>query len=295
METREVGKGTAVNIIGTGLSGLVGSRIVELLAGDFQFENLSLETGVDITNKEVVRERFVASAAPWVFHFAAVTDLDASEKERQLGQKSLAWRVNVEGTRNITESARATGKRVLYLSTDFVFDGEGGPYTEESQPNPQSWYAVTKYEGEKVVASLGASGLILRIAFPYQARPKGRPDFVHRIMEELRAGKDIEAPDDQRITPTYIDDVAHAIRVLTGSDASGIYHAVGSQALSPFDVARLIAGTHHLDVSKIAPTSAESYYKGRAPRPRKAVLKNDKIESLGLSMIPFSEGIRFVI
>ena len=223
-----------------------------------------------------------------------MTDLDASEKERQLGEKSQAWHVNVEGTRNITESARATGKRVLYLSTDFVFDGEGGPYTEESQPNPQSWYAVTKYEGEKVVASLGDWGLILRIAFPYQRRPKGRPDFVHRILEELRAGKDIEAPDDQRITPTYIDDVAHVIRVLTGSDASGIYHAVGSQVLSPFDAALLIAKTHHLDKSKIAPTNSESYYRHRAPRPRQAVLKNDKIESLGLRMIPFWEGIGFL-
>ncbi|MBI3956041.1 SDR family oxidoreductase [Candidatus Gottesmanbacteria bacterium] len=294
METREVGKGTAVNIIGTGLSGLVGSRVVELLAGDFQFENLSLETGVDITNNEVVRERFAASGAPWVFHFAAVTDLDASEKERQLGEKSLAWRVNVEGTRNIVEAAQAGGKRVLYLSTDFVFDGNGGPYTEESQPNPQSWYAVTKYEGEKLVAGMDRKGIILRIAFPYQARPQGRPDFVHRIIEELRAGKDIEAPDDQRITPTYIDDVAHAIRVLTGSDASGIYHAVGSQALSPFDVVRLIARTHHLDVSQIAPTSAESYYKGRAPRPRKAVLKNDKIEFLGICMKTFEEGLRLL-
>lgn len=285
----------AMNIIGTGLSGLVGSRVVELLERGFQFENLSLETGVDITQKDVVHERLTASPASWVFHFAAVTDLDASEKERQRGEKSLAWRVNVEGTRNIVDVAKTSAKHVLYLSTDFVFDGSGGPYTEESRPNPQSWYAVTKYEGEKLVAGLKDAGLILRIAFPYQARPQGRVDFVHRIIEQLRAGERIEAPNDQHFTPTYIDDIARVIAQLVRTNASGVYHAVGSQALSPYDAALLIAQMHRLDQSRIAPTSWEAYYKNRASRPRQAVLKNDKIESLGLSMTPFLEGVRFVI
>jgi len=284
-----------MKIIGTGLSGLVGSRVVKLLEPAFEFENLSLETGVDITQKDVVINRFVQSQAPWVFHFAAVTDLDASEKERELGQSSLAWRVNVEGTQHIVDAAITSGKHVLYLSTDFVFDGNGGPYTEESQPNPQSWYAATKYEGEKIIAGIGALGLTLRIAFPYQARRQGRADFVHRIMEELKAGKEIIAPKDQLVSPTFIDDVARVIRVLVTNNASGIYHAVGSQALSPYDAAMLIAKTHRLDQSKIAPTTWVSYYRTRAPRPHRAVLKNTKIEILGLSMISFSEGIRFVL
>ena len=284
-----------MKIIGTGLSGLVGSRVVELLEPEFQFENLSLETGVDITQKDVVINRFARSQAPWVFHFAAVTDLDASEKERELGKSSLAWRVNVEGTQNIVDAASSSGKHVLYLSTDFVFDGNGGPYTEESQPNPQSWYAVTKYEGEKIIAGMGALGLTLRIAFPYQARLHGRADFVHRIIEELKAGKEIAAPTDQLVCPTFIDDVARVLRVLVTGNAAGIYHAVGSQALSPYDAAIVIAKTRHLDQSKIAPTTWVSYYSNRAPRPRQGVLKNTKIEILGLSMTPFSEGIDFIL
>lgn len=284
-----------MNIIGTGLSGLVGSRIVHLLQPEFQFENLSLETGVDITQKSIVQDRITASNAPWIFHFAAVTDVDASEKERELGHSSLAWRVNVEGTQNIVEAAQLCKKHVLYLSTDFVFDGNGGSYSEESEPNPQSWYAMTKYEGEKMVTGMGSMGLVLRIAFPYQARRQGRPDFVHRIMEELGAGKKITAPKDQLVTPTLIDDVAQVIRVLVTTNASGIYHAVGSQTLSPYDVAILIAQKHHFDQSTIAPITWVSYYNNRAPRPRKSVLKNTKIESLGLSMTAFSEGVRFII
>lgn len=283
-----------MNIIGTGLSGLVGSRVAELLGDEFQFDNLSLETGVDITQKDVVRDRIEASDAAWIFHFAAMTDLDSAERERGRGVESQTWRINVEGTRNVVEAAQASGKHILYLSTDFVFDGESGPYTEESQPNPQSWYAITKCEGEKLVAGLGSSGLILRIAFPYRVTSSGRPDFVHRIADELRAGKTIESPNDQVFTPTLIDDVARVIRVLVEQRASGAYHSVGSQALTPYDAATLIAQQLGEDASRIVATTWKLYYQGRAPRPRRAVLKNDKIEALGISMTPFFEGIRLV-
>lgn len=283
-----------MKIIGTGLSGLVGSRVVELLGPEYTFENLSLETGVDITNRDVLQEKIAASTAPWIFHFAAMTDLDASEKERSLGEKSLAWRVNVEGTRNVAYAAKAAAKHILYLSTDFVFDGNGGPYTEMDQPNPQSWYAITKCEGEKLVAGLGEKGLILRIAFPYRVTSSGRPDFVHRIADELRAGKTIESPNDQVFTPTLIDDVARVIRVLVEQRASGVYHSVGSQALTPYDAATFIAQQLGEDASRIVATTWKLYYHGRAPRPRRAVLKNDKIEALGISMTPFFEGIRLV-
>ncbi|MDP1721749.1 MAG: SDR family oxidoreductase [Candidatus Gottesmanbacteria bacterium] len=284
-----------MNIIGTGLSGLVGSRVTKLLTPEFQFENLSLETGIDITQKDVVMEKIASSDASWIFHFAARTDLDASEKERDLGEASNTWRVNVGGTRNIVEAAQKFKKRVLYLSTDFVFDGNTGPYTEESTPSPMSWYATTKYEGEKLVARLGESGLILRIAFPYGSAPSVRPDFVQRIKDQLAAGETVVAVTDQRITPTYIDDIVGVIHALVKSVASGIYHAVGSQALSPFEAAILIADTLHLDKSTIAPTSWALYYKNRAPRPLRAVLQTLKIESLGLSMIPFHEGVRFLV
>lgn len=284
-----------MKIIGTGLSGLVGSRVVEVLRHTFQFENLSLETGVDITNKANVQDRIGAGDGEWVFHFAAMTDVDSAEQQRNLGKESLAWRVNVEGTRNVVEAARASEKRVLYLSTDFVFDGENGPYTEEDKPNPKSWYAITKYEGEKLVAHLGERGLILRIAFPYVAKSQGRLDFVHRMMERLRRQERIEAPYDQRITPTYLDDVARVIEALVARRASGIYHAVGSEALSPYEVALSLAKTHHLDERKIAPTTWAVYYKNRAPRPRNAVLKNEKIGRIALSMIPFSRGVSFIL
>lgn len=294
VETREVRGVPAVNIIGTGLSGLVGSRVVELLEPEFQFENLSLETGFDITHQDAVMDRITQSHASWVFHFAATTDLDGAEQERQHGEKSTVWRVNVEGTRHVVQAAQARNKRVLYLSTDFVFDGRNEPYTEESIPNPLSWYAVTKYEGEKLVASMGKHGLIMRIAFPYKAGSVGREDFVHRLIHRLQRGEQVDAPKDQLFMPTFIDDIARVIQTLVSKQAWGVYHAVGSEAISPYGAAVLIAGVNGLDESKVVPTTYISYYKDRAPRPFHAVLKNDKIEALGIRTVPFSEGVRLV-
>ncbi|MBI5620972.1 SDR family oxidoreductase [Candidatus Gottesmanbacteria bacterium] len=283
-----------IHIIGTGLSGLVGSRVTELLHPEFQFENLSLETGIDITDEYVVREKLKQSSAPWVFHFAAMTDVDSAEKDRILGEKSTAWRVNVSGTQHIVNAAREFGKRVLYLSTDFVFDGTDGPYTEEHEPNPLSWYAMTKYEGEKCVRTLGESGLVLRIAFPYKSRQTGKPDFVHRMLEELRQGKRITAPSDLLITPTFIDDIVPVIRTLIGMNAFGIFHAVGNRAMSPYDIALCVARVFELVNSDIAPSLSTSYYINRAPRPVQAILKNDKIEALGLRMRSFEEGMDII-
>lgn len=100
-----------MNILGTGLSGLVGSRIVELLAAQHTFEDLSLETGVDITDYRSVNSRIESSKAGWVFHFAAYTDVQGAEKEKSLGKESPAWKINVLATENIAQACKKTGKK----------------------------------------------------------------------------------------------------------------------------------------------------------------------------------------
>src|SRR4030042_6196951 len=229
-----------MKIIGTGLSGLVGSRVVELLSPSYSFENLSLETGVDITQKETVDAYLDRSDSPWVFHFAAKTDVDGAEKERNLGEKGSVWLVNVGATQYIVDACRRTKKRLLYISTDFVFDGKKDVYNEDDIPKPQGWYAVTKYEGEKRVTSLD-NGLVIRIAYPYRASDKVRPDFVNKIIARLKSGESIAAPGDKLFGPTFIDDIAHAIQVLVERNARGIYHVVGSEAISPYRAAQQIA------------------------------------------------------
>ena len=162
-----------MNILGTGLSGLIGSRVIELLEPAWSFQNLSLETGVDITNRQTVDDAVLATNASWVFHFAAFTDVDGAEREKDKGARGSVWQINVTATEYLVEACRKEKKHLLYISTDFVFDGEKESYSEDDIPNPISWYAQTKYEGEKRVLSLGDDALVVRIANPYRANPSG--------------------------------------------------------------------------------------------------------------------------
>lgn len=278
-----------MKILGTGLSGMVGSRVVELLSPSFQFENLSLETGVDITKKETVDQYIASSDAPWIFHFAARTDVDGAEKERTLKEKSPTWIVNVLATQYIIDACKRTGKKLLYISTDFVFDGTRDEYREEDLPNPLSWYAITKYEGERRVSSLRDHGLIVRIANPYRIDTFAKPDFVHKIIDRLKNHQEVVAANDQIFVPTFIDDIARALNILVENNASGVYHVVGGQALSPFAAAQKIAAVFGLDLSLVKSTTFAEYFAGRAPRPFHAHLKNDKITQLGVVMHSFDE------
>ncbi len=283
-----------MKIVGTGLSGLIGSRVVEMLSPYFQFENLSLETGVDITKKGVVDQYIERSDASWIFHFAARTDVDGAEAEKTLREKSPTWIVNVKATEHVVDACKKTGKKLIYISTDFVFDGEKDSYAEEDQPRPLSWYAITKYEGEKQVATLENHGLIIRIANPYRAERFARADFVHKIIERLAHHQKVVAPNDQRFVPTFIDDIAYALKILIEKDAFGLYHVVGNQVFSPFEVAQKIASTFGFASSLVESTTFAEYFAGRAPRPFHAYLKNDKISKLGVVMHSFDEGLALI-
>src|SRR5690349_7159093 len=142
-----------MKIAGTGLSGLVGSRIQELLK-NYEFEDISRRTGTNITDKEAVLHRIKNSNADVVLHLAAKADVDGCETDKHLGEKGEAWQINVVGTENVVAAVKETRKKLMYISTDFVFDGEKSPYggySEQDDPNPINWYAQTKYEAEQRV------------------------------------------------------------------------------------------------------------------------------------------------
>lgn len=277
-----------MKILGTGLSGLVGSRVTELMP-EFSFENLSLETGVDITDKASVDGYFSKSDAPWVFHMAAYTDVQKAETERD-----TAWKVNVLATEHIAQNCKKFGKKLLYIDTDYAFDGKKKTYTEDDPPHPLGLYAVTKTEGAKRTLALGAQGLVIRISNPYRAHPVGKKDWVHKMLERLTAGQTITAAADQLFSPTFIDDIAAALKALIKNDASGIYHVVSAPALSPFDAAVTIAREFGLDTKLVGKTTFAEMFVGRAPAPQYAALSNGKITALGVVMHTFAQGIALV-
>lgn len=280
-----------MKIIGTGLSGLVGSRLVELLSEDYTFTDLSLETGVDITNSDEVYKRITNADADYVWHLAAKTDVDACEREKDQYKKSQAWKVNVLGTQHIVRACQDSRKRLLYVSTDFVFDGTSDVYSEADRPNPVNFYGLTKYAGEKIVQSLGELATICRISFPYRVRFSAKLDLVRAILSRLMSGGQVVAITDQLIVPTFIDDIAHAFDFLVKKNVSGIFHVVGGEEISPYALALKIAEVFSLDSRLIRPTTRAIYFQGRAYRPFKTSLNNDKIRSLGIVMRGLSEAL----
>lgn len=281
-------------IIGIGITGLVGSRITELLSDKYEFINLSYETGIDISKKETLDVIKDYKDANYVLHLAAKADVDGCEADKELGEEGPAWKINVIGTQNVSDYCRDLGKKIIYISTDFAFDGTlpaGEKYSEEDIPNPVNWYAKTKYEGEKVIEKSGADYAIARIAYPYRAKFELRKDFFRAILDNLKVGKEIRGVTDHIFTPTFIDDIAYGLDKLIENDAKGIYHLVGSEALTPYEAAIKIAEVFDLDKSLILKTTREEYFAGKAKRPFNVALKNDKIKQLGVEMKGFAEGL----
>ncbi len=282
-----------MKILGTGLNGLVGSRIVELLSSSYQFENMSRSDGIDITNKDQVYEKIVSSEASIVLHLAAKSNVDACEKDKELGIKGETWQTNVVGTQNIANACVKSGKKLIYISTDFVFSGDDAPtdgYSEVDTPDPINWYAMTKYEGEKIVINISVPWVILRLAYPYRATFT-KNDFFRAIKSRLEENKKTQVVSDYLFTPTFIDDFAIAIDTLIQKNMQGVFHVVGSTSLHPYDAAIHIAEKFGLNKSLISPIVGDKYFENSAKRPFNLTIRNDKIKDIGVIMKTFDEGI----
>ncbi len=282
------------HIIGTGLSGLVGSRITELLGLSYTFEDLSRKTGTDITDKESVLKKIQDSDAPVVLHLAAKTDVDGSEKEKDLGQESEAWKINVLGTQNVVDACKQTGKKIIFVSTDMVFSGDkklGEKYSEEDAPSPANFYATTKYEAEKVVLQSGIPSVLLRIAYPYRANFE-KKEYVRIFISLLSQGKPIKAVSDHYFTPTFIDDIAIVLNTIVQKNILGIFHCVGDESVSPFLVAKSVAKEFGFNEDLITETTRSEFFVDRAIRGFNLSLENDKIKKIGVHLHAFSEGLK---
>jgi len=296
-----------MKILGTGLEGLVGSRIVELLKDGYEFEI----SDVDITDRHRILERIEKSNASVVLHLAAKTSVDGCERDRGkdieiLRYKDIkeqeklwftektAWAVNVYGTQNIADACQASNKKLIYISTDFVFDGSrppSGGYREEDTQNPINWYGKTKYEGEKIVKNVSIPRIIARIAYPYRAS-FAKKDFVRALIHKFQNKENLQMVTDHIMTPTFVDDIACALHFLIKNNSTGIFHVVGSEFISPYEAAVKIAEIFDFSKDYIAETTRSEYFYNRAPRPFQLALKNDKIRGLGVRMRGFEEGLQ---
>lgn len=280
-----------MKIAATGITGLVGSRVKELLGNKYEFQSIGLSGGLDITDKDSVDDKVSSIDAKIVINFAAKADVDGSESEKALGKESEAWKINVKGAENLAQACHSYSKKFIHISTDFVFDGNKDFYTEQDIPTSASgWYGQTKLEGEKAVKESGANYVIARIAYPYRS-DFHKKDFVRAMMGRLKEGLPIKGVVDHEMTPTFVDDIAFGIDSLIENDAEGIYHIVGNDYITPHDAAMAICEIFDLDSSLISETNRDEYFAGKAKRPFRLRLKNDKIQRLGVKMKTFHEGL----
>lgn len=248
----------------TGSTGLIGSRITELLKNEFEFIHI-LQSEIDITNKEQIQNKIQNIDFDILLHLAAYTNVDGAET-----QKNLVYDINVNGTKNVFEAVQSKEKKFIYISTDFVFDGTKQAYDEDSIPNPLGYYAQTKYEGERLVKNMA---MIVRLAYPYRARYELKKDFVRTIVSFLEQKKELQMVIDSSITPTFIDDIVYSLRYLFNHFDEKIYHLVGASSVSPYDASVMIANTFSLDKNQIKQTTFAEYSKNKAPRPQYSEIK----------------------
>jgi len=241
----------------------------------------------DITDRKKVFEAIRNETPDVVVHTAAFTNVDACERE-----KDAAWNINVLGTENVALACQEVGTRLIHVSTDFVFDGQAGPYCEDDQPLPINVYGHTKWESEKKVKEICPEALTVRICAPYDWNTVAAPNFIMWLVQQLRLKSKVRIFTDQWNTPAYLPQVSQTILDCFEKKLSGILHLSGKEFISRYDFALKVCRIFQMDEALISPcTSTE--FKQVARRPLKAGLKVERIEKLlGIPMLRADEGIR---
>jgi dTDP-4-dehydrorhamnose reductase len=230
-------------ILGTGLNGLVGSKLVTDFDQAYAFETLDISdpaNPIDITDYDQVVSSFIRSSAEFVVHMAAFTNVTAAWEQRD-DKSGPAYQVNVVGTENIVKACQETGKHLIHISTAYVFNGEKeGMYQENDARSPIEWYGQTKAWAEEVVETAEISWTILRIDQPFRSDPFPREDIAHRIINGLQSGSLYPQFTNHYFGPTFIDDFARVIDWVIRTKTRGLFHASSGERWSDYDFAQLI-------------------------------------------------------
>lgn len=270
-----------IRVAGTGLDGLVGSRIVQLLQNDVDFISIP-QTAMDITDQQQTRSALKTIDFDLFLHMAAYTAVDGADIAQE-----TAYNINVRGTKHVFDAVHEKKKPFIYISTDFVFDGITPPFDENSTPHPISYYGQTKYEGEKIVKN---HAMIVRLSYPYRAHFEGKTDIVRSIILLLQEKKHIKGVIDQILTFTFIDDIAHAMNYLFTHYSPEIMHIVGADSISAYEAIQTIGKVFALDTSHVTKTTCDDFYAGRARRPKNGIIISKK--NTFYRMKTFEEGLQ---
>jgi dTDP-4-dehydrorhamnose reductase len=265
-------------ILITGSNGMLGQRAVQFYSSKENIELLATSVeeksvidsveyiSSDVKNRENIKKVIHEYYPDFIVHTAAFTNVDLSEKLRE-----EAWKINVKGIEYIGEAARAIDAHVIHISTDYIFDGKDGPYSENATPNPVGYYGRTKLASENALRISGTFFTILRTNVLYGIAPNSRPDFVRWVVNSLNKKQEIRIVKDQIGNPTFIDDLVQAINKIIEFRKTGVYNIGGKEFLSRYDFTLRIADYFGLDKRLIIPITTEEL-KQPARRPLKSGL-----------------------
>jgi dTDP-4-dehydrorhamnose reductase len=266
-----------VKLLITGASGQLGTDLV-LSAQKSGHEVIATNhASLDITDKSLVGRVVGEAKVDAIIHAAAWTAVDACESDPQ---KAMA--VNRDGTANIVAAARESGARVIYISTDYVFDGtKPTPYIESDLPNPQSVYGASKLAGEQQLDM--SQDAIVRISW---VCGEHGANMVKTILRLAASNPTLTFVDDQIGSPTFTSDAAPAIVDLSVSDSAGIWHLTNQGSTSWFGFARDVLTCAGLDANRVIATTTELLQPARpAKRPANSVLDNARMRKANLTML----------
>jgi dTDP-4-dehydrorhamnose reductase len=264
-----------MRILVTGAAGQLGRELVDAFAGHDVVA--TDRPTLDVVDRDSVRSAVAALRPDAVVHAAAWTDVDGCERDPE-----AALRINALGTRHVAEGARLVGAPVCFVSTDYVFAGDGSrPYTEWDQPAPISAYGRSKLGGER---ELDAGSTIVRTSW---LCGRHGANFVRTMLQLAPERDEIPVVDDQHGCPTFADDLAGMIARLVLERRPGIFHVTNQCPTTWFELARETLAAAGMDPGKIRPVATAELRPPRpAPRPAWSVLDNAALRLSGLPLLP---------
>lgn len=269
-------------IIVTGANGQLGYDVCKRLK-EANFTNvLGIDIqDLDLTDKEATIEFIEKRRPAAVVHCAAFTAVDKAESEPEKCEL-----VNVEGTRNIAIACKIVDAKMVYISTEYVFDGKGEePYEIDSQKNPLSVYGRTKSQGEEVVKQILKKYFIVRISWAFGVNGN---NFVKTMLKIASKSTHVNVVDDQIGSPTYTYDLARLIVAMIPTKQYGVYHATNEGYCSWYEFAKEIFRLLRVGIDVI-PVSTEEYRKAvpnQAVRPHNSRLSKDSLDNGGFLRLP---------
>jgi len=292
------------SILITGSNGLLGQKLLKLLSGNTEYEviatargenRVSETTGFEFRSLDICNENDVLTLIndikpDYIINTAAMTNVDQCEDD-----KEECWDLNVNAVGYLAKAAHQTGAFLLHLSTDFIFDGEDGPYLEDAKPNPLSYYGDSKLAAEKILTESTIDWAIARTVLVYGITEKmSRSNIILWVKNSLEEGKNLTIVDDQWRSPTLAEDLAMGCFLIVKNHATGIFNISGKDVLTPYEMAIQTVNFFKLDSSLIEKTDG-SKFQQKAKRPPKTGFIIDKaINELNYSPHSFMEGIKIV-